>query len=283
MKDLDHSLLVNILQQYVKDIEFYHQRFLETKGDEDLHQFRVNLRKSRALLKVFRKGFQSQKLLKKVIKNLAYIAKKSNKTRDMDTFLQACRDSFQPFVSMLPEEFYDDLKEEQLRLRDSLFCYLQSKEYKENFHSYKIFLLDLSKKSFSKKLDPLDDIIAEHLGKIESYYDKYKKHKESNYLHKIRIEFKSIRYILESFSEELDGSRYKKIKKKSKVLQNDLGEFHDLGIQKEIIQDYYENSPLKDSYTVEFEAFIEAIERKMAKLENEIEVELLHLGTSNNR
>ncbi|HGZ71156.1 MAG TPA: CHAD domain-containing protein, partial [Nitratifractor sp.] len=102
MKDLDYSLLVNVLQQYVKDIEFYHQRFLDSKDDEDLHQFRVNLRKSRALLKAFRKSFQSQKLLKKVIKNLAYIAKKSNKTRDMDIFLQACRDSFRPFVSMLP-------------------------------------------------------------------------------------------------------------------------------------------------------------------------------------
>ena len=62
------------------------------------------------------------------------------------------------------------------------------------------------------------------------------KHDASETLHKLRIEYKKMRYLLETFGELYEKKEIKKLLKEMKKLQNVLGLFHDSHQQKMIYE-----------------------------------------------
>ena len=72
-----------ILYKYSLSILFYKERIVLHNNDEDLHQFRVNIRKSRALLKEFEFLFPKE-LYTYFNEYLSMFATQTNKKRDLD-------------------------------------------------------------------------------------------------------------------------------------------------------------------------------------------------------
>lgn len=270
MGDAHYNLVLSRLRTYEQGIQSYHESFLATGDDEDLHQLRVHLRKSRAILKAFEKSFKSQKKLQKVTKRLSKVAKASNKTRDLDVFLDACYKSFAPFITRLPIDFYEALVKERRQERDALDAYLKSEKVEDLFYEYQQFLDKLSEKKPKEQIALVDEILEEYFNAIETRYHAYQKDRKEDHLHEVRIYFKKVRYLLEAFKGE-EGASYRKMVKKSKVVQNSLGLFHDLTIQQEFVENYMREQKLKEADKVEFVAFLDAIEKRKEEVKKEIE------------
>jgi CHAD domain-containing protein len=91
----------------------------------------------------------------------------------------------------------------------------------ELLSKYVIFQRFLKIKKRIKKLDP--------------------KHDASETLHKLRIEYKKMRYLLESFGYLYEKKEIKKLLKEMKKLQDILGDFHDAQQQKILFDELLES------------------------------------------
>ncbi|MCH9740520.1 MAG: CHAD domain-containing protein [Epsilonproteobacteria bacterium] len=273
----DYSrLIVSRLQEYEQNMECSYVSFLKTKDDEALHQLRVEIRKSRAILKAFDSYFNI-KALKKIDKKLSKIAKASNKTRDLDVFLDACYKEFAPFIVKLPIAFYESLVIERREERVRLEQFLKSGFVKETIFEYKLFLGKSAKPKKKKKrlLIEIESILAQHFSEINTLYRRYLDTKEEQNLHQIRINFKKIRYLLEAFKKTKYLSEYRNMAHQSKVLQERLGEFNDLCIQMVLVETYLKNHKSKKSKA--FLRFMQEIEHQKKRLKKEIEPLLIDL------
>jgi len=271
MGDAHYNLVLSRLRTYEQGIQNYYESFLITGDDEDLYQLRIHLRKSRAILKAFENSFKSQKKLQKMTKKLSKVAKVSNNTRDLDLFLDACYKSFAPFITRLPIDFYEALVKERRQERDQLDAFLKGEEVEDLFLEYRQFLEKLSQKKPKEKIALIDEILEEYFTHIEELYWQYQEDKKDNCLHEVGIYFRKIRYLLEAFKEKEKGTSYRKMIKKSKVLQNSLGLFYNLTIQQEFLDHYIQEHVLDEEDRVEFVAFLKAIKEQKEKVRGEIE------------
>lgn len=266
-----YRLILSRLQVYEKGIEYYYESFLTNGDDEDLHQLRVHLRKSRAILKAFAESFKGQKYLQKMTKKLGTVAKGSNQTRDLDVFLDACYHRFAPFIASLPIAFYETLVRERREERAKLDAFLKSEQVKDILIDYQLFLEHLALKEPRERVELLEEIVEAYFKTIRKHYKAYRKDKEEEPLHAIRIELKKIRYLLEAFKEEKKTASYRKMIKKSKLLQNSLGLFHDLAVEEAFVEKYIAEQSIQESDRAEFERFHTTIQEKKEEVKKEIE------------
>lgn len=218
-----HDYLRIKLFGYLMLIKYYTDRFLESGDDEDLHQFRVNIRKTRSILWSFREIFDED-IYQNLSSSLKAAANRTNQKRDTDVFL-----NFLEKYKKNHEGFYEYLKHLQDIQKEEIGVFFNSKELIKTLFDLELFLKDeegffinsygympsytlgkqkikkLSKdvKHLTKKLSPVDPI------------EKY---------HKIRIKIKKLRYLLETFSFYADN---KKIRKTVKKLQDSFGALND--------------------------------------------------------
>ncbi|MBU1669234.1 CHAD domain-containing protein [bacterium] len=271
MKKDYSELIISKLQEYAKNIETFYTTFLDTQDDEVLHQLRVNIRKSRVILKAFHEGFDAH-ALQKIDKKLSKIAKSSNKTRDLDVFLDACYHHFALHINNLPITFYEKLLHTRRDERATLEIFLKSKFIEDTMSEYKNFLKE-SKPFKLKKEKSFKKILAKHFNRIDILYKVYLQNAEEENLHKIRINLKKIRYLLEAFEEKLRSSKQQNILLRSKNLQKSLGLFNDLSIQKLFIENYIRKENEENNQV--FIAFVQEIQKQKEVLKEQIEPLLL--------
>lgn len=261
MSKRDYNLILSRLSEYERAIEKYYKKFLAREDEEDLHQLRVNLRKSRAILEAFQESFKAQKKLQKVTKKVIKLIKASNRTRDLDVFLDACSKSFSPFIKRLPKEFYETVIESRNKERAALYDYLKSEKVEELFCEYRDFLDELSQKKPKAKIASIDAILQKYFDASKEHFIAYQKDHNEQHLHKIRISFKRVRYLLEA-SGEKEHKPYQKLIKKSKLMQEKLGLFHDLAVQEQFVVNYIGTHEIGELERVEFIAFLGVIEKR---------------------
>ncbi len=237
-------VLMKKLSLLKSDILKYREKVLESKDDEALHQFRISLRKSASLLSEFSflcedGDFEDYKSRLKEIITL------TNKKRDLDVMqssLEKVKESLhnEQLIKTF-DGLHNKLRKELLHESVKIIKYLHSSDFTLLMHSYGEFIESGYKEhiSFYGRYgisEVLQYLISNRLAKIKKMIKKFNKDFEIQRLHKLRISFKKLRYISESFSEYFDQTTVKNFTKELKKLQNILGDFHDIYQQKELFK-----------------------------------------------
>ena len=221
-------------------IDFVHQNEAGIRADLDtefLHDFRVALRRTRAGISQIRDVLTpSAKELFNT--RLAELQKVTNRLRDLDVYLI----NKEHYKSMLPDEMQDEL--------ESLFLFFES-ERKKEFSRVKRFLLTKKYKETLREWEqvlenglingpsadmPVTDLACQQ---ITRRYRRILKRGTAivddtpdSELHALRIDCKKLRYLLEFFISLFPQEKTLRFIKQLKKLQDNLGEFNDLSMQK---------------------------------------------------
>lgn len=178
---------------------------------EDLHNFRLNIRKIRSLLNLFFKDKKSINL------KLKKIFLKTNSLREFDIFIKT-----------LSENKYPNLhKKIVLERKKYLHKYWNKRSRKKYLKKLKKIEYKLSKIKYFYSNQELIKITHNHFKQSIQLAKKINTKYSNKKLHKIRIHFKKSRYSLE-FLENSNISNEKNKIKICKKVQNNFGEIQDI-------------------------------------------------------
>ncbi|MBE3022629.1 CYTH and CHAD domain-containing protein [Campylobacter sp. 7477a] len=217
----------------LNNIKKYKDEYLLTFDEEVLHQFRVNLRKNRSLLRMFSDIFD-QKTTEIFSDKFKILANSTNLKRDFDVFLdflssQKNVDEIVYFISKANEKESEEIKK-----------FLSDVKNYEFLDDWELFLKEESDfyNGPKAKLD-LKTVASYHIRrelvaferKIMALNEKSANEK----FHKIRIELKRLRYAMEYFSNTLYVGNFKKYESRLKFMQELFGSLQDRDIWLEIL------------------------------------------------
>ena len=228
-----------ILYKFSKSILAYKERILMYDDTEDLHQFRVNIRKSRAFLKEFKFLFP-KKHYKYFNENLDSFATQTNKKRDLDVIEERLLQ-----LDEAHKNIQDDIKQQRAYEEQHIHEMLKSKRFEDFFLSYQNTLKQDTLLTSKNNQDSIEDtakqVIKELHLNIVKEIDALEKGFDEKKLHKIRISFKKLRYMLEEFQHIFGENKINKMIEKGKKLQTLLGDFNDVVNQTKLLYDYFES------------------------------------------
>ena len=219
-------------------------------NQENLHQFRVALRKIRAIFSEFKYAFK-EPFLQTYNPLLKYIMQQTNAKRDLDVFLinmENLQNKMDIKYKAELEEIKKDLLVKALKEEGLLKEFLKS-SFLDTF--LKSLQKDIQKCTNFTKEAFKPAIIAAKTDIKRAFKDILKASKELNkksdiqQFHKIRIEFKKFRYLLELYSIFLPD--YKRAEKELKRLQKSLGEIHDNKVEIEFLKNLNSTENLKNA------------------------------------
>jgi len=265
---LTKDVLKAIFKNYLIKVRYYLQKCKIEKDVENLHQLRVNIRKTRTILKEFKEYFEPN-FYQYSYKFLKDFMKETNLKRDLDVFMQDIsfyEKKFKIDLSILKRELKRFQNQEEKNLKK-----LIQKNEKKIIDLYKRFILD------SFYIENNKNIIDTAIIKVKNRAKKIEKNLKnfsSKDLHKIRIEFKKLRYLLENFSFLYNK---KKVLKNIKKIQDILGKYHDIEVQKNSIEKFIKDPNIikkiskylnrqKRKYEKEFIKNIKPIKKRIKKL-----------------
>ena len=236
--------------------------FIRNENEEDLHQFRVNIRRIRSILYSFREILQPE-IYQKINLALKSIAQKTNQKRDIDVFLISLENKKE-----LYKDLYNYLKNEQTRQKVEIEFFLKSEKFKNILFDLEMFLKEgnsfyvntfayLSANIFAKKS------FKKQYKKIRKYSSNLTPSLPVEKFHKIRIKIKKLRYLLETFSCYI---KEKNIKQTLKTLQESYGDLNDTHKQIIILRDYLQKYP-NDTKAREL---LKQLENKLQEIKKDI-------------
>lgn len=256
-----------ILYKFSCSILLYKERMILNDNAEDLHQFRVNIRKSRAFLNEFSFLFPKEQQIH-FNDNLASFATKTNRKRDLDVIKERLLEYNKP-LKMLQKDIQDQRTQEYHKIQKML----KSKTFKHFFSTYQSTLknrTDLTSEYLTGSIQTTaKKVIQSRYSKIIKKIDALEKEFDEKKLHKIRIAFKKLRYLLEEFQHIFGEEKIEKIIKDGKQLQTLLGDFNDTVNQKTLLHDYFKANKKKISHNHKLEHSLldqtSKIEKKLMK------------------
>ena len=213
---------------------------------EFLHDFRVAVRRSRSLLSQV-KGVLDPQTTAKLQTDLRTLGQLTGRLRDLDVYL-------------LMQSHYEKLVPEPLRpgvIR--LFRSLKAKRGNElkkvaaamasdEYDSIITFLENFPKQNHDTASTPVNalfptieiakTVIFKRFRKIIKSGGKITTATPDAKIHRLRIECKKLRYLLEFFASLFPTEEMKAFIKQLKILQDNLGTFNDLSVQQIFLYDY---------------------------------------------
>ncbi len=234
-----------IMAQQLEKIKFYAERLPSDSDIEDLHKFRVGIRRTRAGLNQLG-GFFYPPSVKGFKKDFSFITKFSNELRDLDVFL--AKEKY--YKSLLPiiykndiEKVFAYLKEQRdIKSEDVIRRISNNKNnrFVNVIRRWEQFLLN-------RKTDMTTPIIEVARKKIWKQYKKVV-NKDTKDLHAVRMEFKKLRYLMEFFKSILPVYMHiynqnssagfpSSLIKQIKRIQDDLGVFNDCIVHQLILSE----------------------------------------------
>jgi CHAD domain-containing protein len=218
----------------------------ESHDVKGLHDYRVTLRRTRALLHSL-KGVLPKATIRRFKREFEWIGDTTGPARDIDVYLL----SFDELSGYLPKKRQNDL----LAFRNFLNQYHQKEQIKVNklltSKRYRRVMKDWNKvvtKPVPKKtrLIHADDPVILVANKYIwlAYRKAQKKGKAINSdsaeksLHDLRKACKSLRYLIEFFQEIYSKKKIHILLDNLKMLQNNLGEFQDLVVQRDLLDEF---------------------------------------------
>ncbi|MFP4580419.1 MAG: CHAD domain-containing protein [Candidatus Sumerlaeia bacterium] len=238
---------------------------------EYVHEMRVALRRSRAVLQAFGKAFDD--LGDDFKDDLKDFGKSLGTVRDKDVFLkylEKCRQKEEldkPFLAGLIGELREEREIDYAKVREEF----QNDAFR-NFQEYYMPLLQgkldskdgisSSKWGRKKVKKKAGKILKKRLKKVLKYDEDLSGY-DGHELHRLRIKCKKLRYPIE-FLEAFYGNKLKPLHKKLKKLQDTLGEVHDCDVFASNVREYGEEKELDENARKEYEALLEQINQDRA-------------------
>ena len=239
-------ILKNLAETIIKN----EQGIIKDIDSEYLHDFRVASRRTRAALTQIKNVFDPQ--ITEQFNNLfTTLGKKTNKLRDLDVYLSNKGD----YIKRLPENmqndiepFFDELqKERKIEVR-RFTRFLKSEPYKNQMKEYVDFLKasrhknDLAFNAIKPIKNLAIEFIINRYNKVIKLGNKIKTDSPDALYHKLRIQCKKLRYLLEFFSSLFPQDKINLLVTHLKKLQDNLGLFNDLFVQQETLKSYSQKS-----------------------------------------
>ncbi len=245
----DHNridyVLPKILKKQYEMIKIYTDKVIQGSDDEDLHQLRIALRKSITLISASKFMFSDNSWREHKI-FLKQVISTTNHKRDLDVFIDSLTAKkadyktsvFVDAIDLLKEKLTQKLQNEHTKI----LSFLQSSYFEKNFQKYEDFIVHVFKNHqsvyssyHSQRISKF--ILYRYNKKIKILMKEYKKSKDEELIHSVRIIFKKLRYILENYKEFFPKDEILTTIKKIKQIQKLLGEFHDICEQKRILKE----------------------------------------------
>ncbi|KLV06967.1 adenylate cyclase [Photobacterium aquae] len=222
--------------------EFQHARnhergIIRNDDDEFIHQYRVALRKCRALISLLKPLLfeQQQEMLKNELKTLMQY---TNTIRDLDVFLAKMDEYF--FILDHQHHngltrFFDQLQVKRNAEHKQLKEWLKSDNYKQQCQLVSGLLNEMELRQTDSGRQHSEIIgyntLWTHYKRLERQCNKINNHADDATLHELRIQCKKFRYLLEFFSPILPNRTSKHQIEQLKQLQDELGNFNDSAVQ----------------------------------------------------
>lgn len=205
---------------------------------EYLHQYRVSLRRCRSLTKLL-KMLLSPFEFSLMSKHLVTLMKPTNLLRDLDVFLLT-QQNYMSEASQHQqaiEDLFQNIKKQRSKEHKRVQDWLTSK----NYLAICIILHNSLKRSVSSDFnaEPVetkpfaDNQILTHLQKVMKQSKPLNKHSPDSSVHKVRIECKKLRYLMEYFAPLYSDPNHQENVAMLKSLQDKLGDFNDASTQLE--------------------------------------------------
>ena len=241
-----HEFLFGIMQQnevgIINDID-----------TEFLHDFRVAVRRTRSLYTNVKSRIPAD-IYRRAQNDFRFLGKLTNRMRDIDVYLLK-KPLYQSLVPADMHEdlfqFYQELKTERAKELSRLVRALKAKRYsriKTFWQSY------TARRAVDVEVrgDQEDDIlsfarmqIAKRSRRVFKLGAEISPDSPDKELHKLRIECKKLRYLLEFYSSLFASEQVGLLIRQLKLLQDNLGDFNDLSIQQDRLRQYVENNRVK--------------------------------------
>lgn len=272
--------LIIILRQLLETMKQNIEGIRQDIDSEFLHDFRVSIRRTRAALSQI-KGIFSRELIKEYRKEFSSIQKMTNRLRDLDVYLLN-RNLYQ---LMLPEDlhegliiYFKDLNSERVKEQKKVVKFLNSYRFKKILQSWEKTLSQGNDTVQGVRQKPISDIAKTAIFKRFKNIANFKLNKDlkwsANDLHRLRIECKKLRYLLEFFASLFPGREISILVKQLKNLQDILGFYNDCTVQKNELTDYLgriqDNSKKSLKIGTSIGGLITELSRKQSKLKKNL-------------
>jgi CHAD domain-containing protein/CYTH domain-containing protein len=253
-------LLTNEIKEYQTQLQN------DPKDVEALHQFRIHIRKLRALLQEFEPFFYP-KWLRKHKKLLARLMEKTNEKRDNDV---ALTDSnlFQEQLSTKSKKILEiwrsSLSEKEKKLEKKLILLMRGTSLSTeltalNRHRsiYEIYQESAKQPLILVAITVIDQRIQEIISRGKDL----KKDSKKKAYHKLRIQFKRLRYLFELLAPIIPQEKLDNALNHLKKIQTILGEINDLQVQKKELRSFCKSCKDKKQKSLKI------LQKKMKKKE----------------
>jgi CHAD domain-containing protein len=213
------------------------------KGDSDtefLHDYRTAIRRTRSALSQIKGVFPPQ-TSESFLETFRRLGEQSNRLRDLDVYLS----SESAYQAMLPDDlrdslapFFAGLQVQRQQAWQEMFGYLNSAAYTHLLNEWEAFLNE------PEVDDPLAPNGAQRIIALarQRIYKRYRQiiqegqqlveEAPDELLHALRIDCKKLRYLLEFFASLFPQEQVDALIGQMKGLQNALGAFNDLSVQR---------------------------------------------------
>jgi CHAD domain-containing protein len=250
--DMRSDEATKVILQFLLNVMRINAANLEKDFDtEILHDFRVAIRRTRSALGQIKNVFP-ERTTNRFKKDFAFVGKLSNELRDLDVYLL----DEATYKAMLPpvlrddiDPLFDHLRKKRSKALQIVLRGLKSKKYARIIQDWEIFLNKPSPDAataLNAEL-PVVDLARKRI------YKKYRsvvkvgslilQNTEDELLHALRIECKKLRYLMEFFAGLFSRKKINILIEQLKKLQDNLGDFNDLCVQVEYLQEISEELP----------------------------------------
>lgn len=237
--------MIAIYRQLLEAMQSNQAGVLEDLDSEFLHDFRVAIRRTRSGLgqvkKVLPKGVTDR-----AKRDFAWLGRITGPTRDLDVYLlgeMSYRARLPASLQKGLDTFFASLREQRVIERRNLVHHLQSEKFRQILNHWQEYLdndarYEETVNSAKPVIEFARDVIFRKYGKVIKDGNAITSSSPDEHLHRLRIECKKLRYILEFFSSLFPQQDMKQAIKLLKRLQTNLGDFNDLSVQQDMLRDY---------------------------------------------
>lgn len=237
-----------ILLSLVATMHANERGIVEDIDSEFLHDFRVAIRRTRAALGQIKEVFPATQT--EYFRNVfAELGSQTNLLRDLDVYLL----HQDQFYQLLPPDlqpgliaFFLKLKRKRRTAVSQVRQLLHSAKYRRQLEEWESFLRAPREKTpmaanAEKPIIELASLfIYRRFHQIVKAGNRITLRSPDKELHKLRINGKKLRYLLEFFASLYPPGEMKRLISQLKKLQDNLGEFNDLSVQQDYLHRYLE-------------------------------------------
>jgi CHAD domain-containing protein len=233
-----------IIAAYIPLVRANEQGIIVDHDTEFLHDYRVQLRKIRSVLSLF-KGIHDDAQAVDVKARFSELMAPTGKLRDLDVYLLEKHTSYE----LVPKSLHDGLDtlhhmfaEQRTAEHIKLSRYLSGKKYRQEIANVaRLFAQPKGlKRGPNADLSAYDyacELIWSRYCNVCKIAAKIDQDTPDDEIHNLRIQCKKLRYLMEFFSTVFPAVEVKKLLKPLKGLQDNLGLFNDYSVQQEYLQD----------------------------------------------